>query len=62
MNSLQMLQALATLRPGFHMMKLADAHDINLWLDLAGDKMDMRNLSEKTLQNVDRLYRKYFEA
>lgn len=39
-----------------------DNDDVQLWLALVGDKFDMRNLSEKTLENLDALFRRHFES
>lgn len=50
MNHLQMLQALATLDRRHHLVRPSDASDIDLWLRLAGARLDLKNLSDKTLE------------
>ena len=60
MNHLHMLQALATLDRRHHLIKPGDANDIDLWLRLAGTRLDLKNLSDKTLENIAICFNRYF--
>lgn len=58
----QRLQALATLDRDVHVISIRDASDIDLWLQLAGEPMDIAKLADKTLENIRQLYNRYFES